>query len=138
MEGPRGDFEPLQLLIDILYRSTKSGRLRSNGKAKRLYVGLKEVIVTDDTRGSFVDESSWDEEGITDDEVCECLAVCLFDIGEFVRHYPNGRQIIMKQFVGAKKLIMQYIEHPRIEVQEQALICASKLLVRNWKAIGSN
>eukprot|EP00536_Pseudo-nitzschia_multiseries_P014209 jgi/Psemu1/214057/e_gw1.670.47.1 len=77
--------------------------------------------------------ASWDDDvcDADDDEVCESVAVCLFDLGEFVRHYPNGRGVAKR--LGAKGLVMQYVNHPRFEVQEQALLCASKLLMRNWK-----
>jgi len=126
MEGPKGDFAPLRLLVEILYSNTSSGKLRASGRADQIsYVGLNEV-------------GGWDEEDLRDDEVCETLAVCLFDIGEFARNYPNGRAVLGSSsggIKGAKTLIMTYVHHPRDDVREQALICASKLLIRNWRAI---
>mmetsp|Transcript_27834 Transcript_27834/g.58337 ORF Transcript_27834/g.58337 Transcript_27834/m.58337 type:complete len:198 (+) Transcript_27834:546-1139(+) len=122
MEGPGGDFDLVKRLIGILYNNTKSGRFRRSGKTS--YVGLNEV-----------GRASWDRDDVADDEISELLSVCLFDIGEFARHYPNGRGVAKR--LGAKHLVMQYVNHPRWEVQEQALLCASKLLVNNWRAIGT-
>jgi len=125
MEGKRGDFAPLRRLVDVLYSNTTSGKLRSSGRAKEIsYEGLNEV-------------SGWDEDDLRDDDVCESLAVCLFDIGEFARNYPNGKAVLGSRCgISAKALIMQYVQHPRDEVREQAVLCASKLLVRNWRLIG--
>jgi len=121
----QGDFALVKRLLAILYQNTPSGALRSRGRPV-YYDGLREV-----------GEASWDDDEDDcsgDDEVCESLAVCLFDLGEFVRHYPNGRSVAKR--LGAKALVMEYANHPRFEIQEQALLCASKLLMRNWKAIG--
>uniref|UniRef100_A0A7S0XQ44 ATPase V1 complex subunit H C-terminal domain-containing protein n=1 Tax=Pseudo-nitzschia delicatissima TaxID=44447 RepID=A0A7S0XQ44_9STRA len=115
------DFGPLKILVNLLYSNTTSGKLHNSGRADEIsYVGLVEV-------------NGWDEEDIADDEICETLAVCLYDIGEFTRHYPNGKAILNR--IGAKTLIMQYAHHPRDMVREQALLCASKMLVKNWMAI---
>jgi V-type H+-transporting ATPase subunit H len=124
MEGPKSDFAPLQRLVEVLYSNTTSGKLRNSGRADEIsYVGLNEV-------------NGWDEDDLRDDEICETLAVCLFDIGEFARNYPNGKAVLGNRCgIGAKALIMQYVHHPRDDVREQALLCASKLLIRNWKAI---
>lgn len=123
-EGSSADFAPLKQLVSILYSNTTSGKLRNSGRADEIaYVGLNEV-------------NGWDDEDIRDDEVCETLAVCLFDIGEFARNYPNGKSVLSSRCgIGAKTMIMQYVHHPRDTVREQALLCASKMLVKNWKAI---
>ena len=124
MEGPKSDFAPLKRLMEVLYSNTTSGKLRNSGRADEIsYVGLNEV-------------NEWDEDDLRDDEICETLAVCLFDIGEFARNYPNGKAVLGNRCgIGAKALIMEYVHHPRDDVREQALLCASKLLIRNWKAI---
>jgi len=59
----------------------------------------------------------------------EVLAVALFDVGEFVRHYPNGR-LIAKQ-LGITPFVMQLLNHESHEVQQHALQCVSKLLVNS-------
>ena len=67
MEGPKSDFAPLQRLVEVLYSNTTSGKLRNSGRADEIsYVGLNEV-------------NGWDEDDLRDDEICETLAVCLFD-----------------------------------------------------------
>lgn len=63
----------------------------------------------------------------TDEEVS---AIACFDIGEFVRHYPNGRSIVKR--LGAKELVMPLIEHENPELQRHALQCVSKIMVNNW------
>jgi len=68
---------------------------------------------------------------LSDDD--EVAAVACFDIGEFSRHYPNGR-IIAKR-LGAKDVVMGMIDHENVELQRQALSCVSKMLVQNWEAV---
>jgi V-type H+-transporting ATPase subunit H len=63
-----------------------------------------------------------------DDE--DVATVACYDIGEFVRHYPNGRAIAKR--LGAKDIIMQMIEHDNEELRRQALTCVSKMMVQNW------
>ena len=65
-----------------------------------------------------------------DEDVC---AIACYDIGEFVRHYPNGRAIAKR--LGAKELVMALIEHENIELQRQALQCVSKIMVQNWEYV---
>lgn len=63
-----------------------------------------------------------------DDDVA---AIACYDIGEFVRHYPNGRAIAKR--LGAKELVMPLIEHENVDVQSRALQCVSKIMVQNWE-----
>jgi V-type H+-transporting ATPase subunit H len=65
-----------------------------------------------------------------DDDIA---SVACFDIGEFVRHYPNGK-MIAKQ-LGAKEAIMKLIEHDNADLQRHALTSMSKMLVQNWEAV---
>lgn len=63
----------------------------------------------------------------------EVAAIACYDIGEFVRHYPNGRAIAKR--LGAKALVMPLIEHKNPELQRHALQCVSKILVTNWEYV---
>ena len=63
-----------------------------------------------------------------DDE--DVAAVACYDIGEFVRHYPNGRAIAKR--LGAKDIVMQLIESDNEELKRHALQCVSKIMVQNW------
>lgn len=63
----------------------------------------------------------------------EALAILCFDLGEFVRLYPNGK-IIANRF-GAKALVMPLMDHECQDVRKNALQCISKMLVTNWMAI---
>jgi len=65
-----------------------------------------------------------------DDEVA---AIACYDIGEFVRFYPNGRAIAKR--LGAKELVMPLIEHENVELQRHALQCVSKMMVQNWEYV---
>jgi len=66
----------------------------------------------------------------TDEEIA---AIACYDIGEFVRNYPNGRSIVKR--LGAKEIVMKLIEHENPELQRHALQCVSKMLVNNWQAV---
>lgn len=63
----------------------------------------------------------------------DVAAIACFDIGEFVRHYPNGRAIAKR--LGAKDVVMKLIDHKNIELQRHALVCVSKMMVQNWSAL---
>lgn len=63
----------------------------------------------------------------------EVAAIACYDIGEFVRHYPNGRAIAKR--LGAKELVMPLIEHENPELQRHALQCVSKIMVHNWEYV---
>lgn len=63
----------------------------------------------------------------------EVAAIACYDIGEFVRHYPNGRAIAKR--LGAKELVMPLIEHENPELQRHALQCVSKIMVNNWEYV---
>lgn len=68
--------------------------------------------------------------GSKDDDVA---GIACFDLGEFVRQYPNGRSIVKR--LGAKELVMPLIEHENPELQRQALQCVSKMLIQNWEFV---
>lgn len=73
----------------------------------------------------------------TIDDDNESLAVCLFDLGEFIRQYPNGRSIAKR--LGIRDIVLKLLDHSNPEVQGHALKCVSKLLVQhNWRAVGSS
>jgi len=63
----------------------------------------------------------------------DVAAIACYDIGEFVRYYPNGRAIAKR--LGAKEVVMPLIEHDNVEVQRHALQCVSKLMVQNWQFV---
>ena len=65
--------------------------------------------------------------GSDDDEIA---SVACFDIGEFVRHYPNGRSVAKR--LGAKDIIMPMIDNENPDVRRYALQCVSKMMVKNW------
>lgn len=65
-----------------------------------------------------------------DDEI---TAIACYDIGEFVRFYPNGKAIAKR--LGAKELVMPLIEHENVDLQRHALQAVSKMMVNNWEYV---
>jgi len=61
----------------------------------------------------------------------EVASVACYDLGEFVRFYPNGRSIAKN--LGAKDLVMRRIDDPDADVQRHALQCMSKIMVNQWE-----
>ena len=66
----------------------------------------------------------------------QVAAIACFDLGEFVRHYPNGRMVAKR--LGAKDLVMHMIGHENAELQRHALQCVSKMLVQNWRHVSTS
>jgi len=63
----------------------------------------------------------------------DTTAIACYDIGEFVRFYPNGRAVV--KALSGKDKVMNLIEHDNVEVREQALKCVSKILVQKWEFV---
>ncbi|KAJ8601127.1 hypothetical protein CTAYLR_008826 [Chrysophaeum taylorii] len=61
------------------------------------------------------------------------IAIACYDLGEFVRFYPNGKAVI--KHIGAKDTILALIDHADRDVQRHALQCVSKMLVTNWEFV---
>ncbi|XP_041468754.1 V-type proton ATPase subunit H-like [Lytechinus variegatus] len=62
------------------------------------------------------------------------LCVSAHDIGEYVRHYPRGKNVIEQ--LGGKHLVMQYMTHEDPNVRYEALLAVQKLMVHNWEYLG--
>jgi len=62
------------------------------------------------------------------------LAVACYDLGEFVRFNPRGRNLL--QNLNAKQYIMGLMSHQDAEVQKQALLSIQKIMVQNWEYLG--
>ncbi|ORX88831.1 ATPase V1 complex subunit H [Basidiobolus meristosporus CBS 931.73] len=60
------------------------------------------------------------------------LAVGTHDIGQYVKHYPNGKKIV--QEIGVKQRIMELMTHENPDVRYQALLAVQKLMVNAWDA----
>ncbi len=61
----------------------------------------------------------------------ETVAVACFDLGEFVRFYPNGKSLLRS--LGGKDTVMKLVEHSNLDVQREALQCMSKIMVNQWE-----
>ncbi|CAG0888999.1 unnamed protein product [Cyprideis torosa] len=62
------------------------------------------------------------------------LSVACHDLGEYVRHYTPGKQVL--EALGGKHLIMQCLAHGDPGVRYEALISLQKLMVHNWDYLG--
>jgi V-type H+-transporting ATPase subunit H len=61
-------------------------------------------------------------------------AVACNDVGYFVQLYPNGKAIVER--MGGKQAVMSLLTHDDADVQKQALLCCSKLMVTKWEFLG--
>ncbi len=55
------------------------------------------------------------------------LEIALNDLGEYVRYYSRGRNVIDQ--LGGKTTIMMMLTHEDKQVKHQALLCVQKLMV---------
>eukprot|EP00521_Asterionellopsis_glacialis_P013444 CAMPEP_0195309692 /NCGR_PEP_ID=MMETSP0707-20130614/38865_1 /TAXON_ID=33640 /ORGANISM="Asterionellopsis glacialis, Strain CCMP134" /LENGTH=139 /DNA_ID=CAMNT_0040373989 /DNA_START=1377 /DNA_END=1796 /DNA_ORIENTATION=+ len=92
---------------------------------KALLSILEERSSSPSTFGVKEQNGDRDEDKDNDEEV---IAIACFDIGEFVRYYPNGRSVL--KMMNGKDIVMSLLEHKNPEVQRQAILCLSKLLLK--------
>jgi len=59
------------------------------------------------------------------------LSLACFDIGEFVRFHPRGKNIIEQ--IECKLPIMKLLNHESEKVKSDALLALQKLMVTNWE-----
>lgn len=64
------------------------------------------------------------------------LAVAAHDVGEYVRHFPKGKDIIEK--LGGKTYIMRHMSHKTPEVKYEALVAVQKLMTQNYSSLGQS
>lgn len=64
------------------------------------------------------------------------VAIACFDLGEFCRYHPFGRNVIEK--MKGKDYIMNKARGDNQLVKEQALVALQKIMIHNWQAIGTN
>ncbi|KAJ9595222.1 hypothetical protein L9F63_013483 [Diploptera punctata] len=57
------------------------------------------------------------------------LSIACFDIGQYVQYYPPGKKIIEQ--LGAKNIVMSFLQHSDPSVRYEALITVQKILVHN-------
>eukprot|EP00903_Cladosiphon_okamuranus_P020575 g18886.t1 len=63
----------------------------------------------------------------------QVVSIACYDLGEFVRFYPNGKTIA--KHLGAKERVMLLVDSEHKEVQRHALQCVSKIMVSKWEFI---
>jgi V-type H+-transporting ATPase subunit H len=59
------------------------------------------------------------------------LAVAAWDVGEFARFHPRGKQIVTT--LELKLPIMKLLNHAEEAVSREALLALQKMLVTNWE-----
>eukprot|EP00466_Bigelowiella_natans_P004294 jgi/Bigna1/86300/estExt_fgenesh1_pg.C_90228 len=68
---------------------------------------------------------------LLDSKEAETLEMACYDLGEFARFHPDGRNLVTK--MGAKSKIMSLMGHRNEQIAKQALLCIQKLMVSNWE-----
>jgi len=64
----------------------------------------------------------------------ETVATALYDLGEFSRFYPKGRELI--DTLHGRERILYHLSSEINVIQEQALLALQKLLVKGWNTMG--
>jgi len=64
----------------------------------------------------------------------ETVATALYDIGEFSRFYPKGRDLI--DTLHGRERMLYHLSNDNQMIQEQALLAVQKLLVKGWNTMG--
>lgn len=59
------------------------------------------------------------------------LEIVLNDIGQYVRYYNRGKNVIEQ--LDGKTIVMSMLSHPNTDVKHQALLCIQKLMVHHWE-----
>jgi len=59
------------------------------------------------------------------------LAVCAHDVGEYVRHYPQGKYNVEK--LGLKERVVGLLGNKDTKVKSAALLALQKLMLHNWE-----
>jgi len=59
------------------------------------------------------------------------LTIACYDVGQFTRFHPRGKQII--QQLDVKTLLMKLLSHLDEDVRREALTALQKLMVQNWE-----
>lgn len=59
------------------------------------------------------------------------LEIVLNDIGQYVRYYSRGKNVIEQ--LDGKTIVMSMLSHPNTDVKHQALLCIQKLMVHHWE-----
>ena len=68
----------------------------------------------------------------SEDEEVVCLAC--YDLGEFARFYPNGKNVV--KLLGARDIVMNLIMHQTTaKIEKFALQCISKMMIQKWEFI---
>jgi V-type H+-transporting ATPase subunit H len=59
------------------------------------------------------------------------LEIVLNDIGQYVRYYSRGKNVIEQ--LDGKTIVMSMLSHQNSDVRHQALLCIQKLMVHHWE-----
>jgi V-type H+-transporting ATPase subunit H len=62
------------------------------------------------------------------------VAIACHDLGEFARHHPQGKRVVLE--FGIKNKILSLIDAQDLQVQQQSLLALQKLMLTNWEFVG--
>ena len=66
---------------------------------------------------------------VKDDSV---KAVACYDLGEFARFYPMGKEVLSRYDVKSKMAALMADQKASAEVKKEAITCFQKLLMKTW------
>ena len=61
-------------------------------------------------------------------------SIAAYDLGEFARYFPMGRQYLERLGVKEKIIMMMSIKESSAELKKEAITCYQKLLMTSWNA----
>ena len=71
--------------------------------------------------------------GLLDSDDAQTVVLALHDIGEFSRHHPYGKTVVDK--VGGKIKAMELLQSEEPQVNQAALLCIQKIMIRDWQQL---
>lgn len=73
-----------------------------------------------------------DNAGVNTAELCVKKAVICFDLGEFARYFPQGRNYL--EIVGAKEQLSVIMQAKDVtpELKKEAITSYQKILMKSW------
>lgn len=61
-------------------------------------------------------------------------AIACFDLGEFARFFPYGRQYLETMNIKGKIIAMMQVQTSTAELKKEAITCYQKLLMTSWNS----
>ena len=70
---------------------------------------------------------------LLNDESIQTQAIACYDLGQFARYYPFGRNVLEK--LNGKNIILSKMQSPDPKLKENALIAIQKIMISDWQKV---